>query len=119
MIDFKKAFTPKDVEEVRPGLFIKKIPKNYDDIEYRQIQPLVWNGKWRLKNQIKIRNVLMIVLIIALFFVGMKYVRFYEEVNSNPKEFCKNVTIFDIGEVTHEDSSSLPGNFREAEWNIP
>lgn len=119
MIDFKKAFTPKDVEEVRPGLFIKKIPKRYNDIEYRQVQPLVWNGKWRLKNQIRIRNILMIVLIIALYLVGMKYVNFYEEVNSDPKAFCENVSTINIREVDYEDTSSLPGNFREAEWHIP
>lgn len=111
---FKKAFTPKDVEELKPNFFVQKKGDTY-----RQVQPLVWNGKWRLKNQIKLRNILMIVLIIALYLVGMKYVNFYEEVNSNPKEFCQNVSILNIGEVIHEDSSSLLGNLGEAEWNIP
>ena len=119
MIDLKKAFTSKNVEEVRPGLFVKKIPKRDGDIEYRQVQPLVWNGKWRLKNQIGWRNVFMIVLIIGLFLVGAKYVNFYEEVNSNPEEFCSNVSILNIGEVMYEDSSSLPGNPGEVEWHIP
>ena len=116
---FKKAFTSKNVEEVRPGLFVKAIPKNPDKIEYRQVQPLVWNGKWRLKNQISWRNVFMIVLITGLFFTGIKYVNFYEEVNSNPEEFCSNVSILNIGEVMYEDSSPLPGNPGEVEWHIP
>jgi hypothetical protein len=113
-MNFKKAFTPKDVEEIKPGFFVQKKGDSY-----RQVHPLVWKGKWRLRNQIKIRNILMIAIIIALFLVGMKYVRFYEEVNSNPKEFCSNVSILNIGEVTYEDSSSLPGNLGEVEWSIP
>ncbi len=111
---FKKAFTPKDIEEVKPNFFIQKKGDSY-----RQVHPLVWNGKWILKNQIGLRNIIMIIIIIGLFFTGMKYVNFYEEVNSNPKEFCRNVSILNIGEVTYEDSSSLPGYPGEAEWNIP
>ncbi len=111
---FKKAFTPKDVEEIKPNFFVQKKGDSY-----RQVQPLVWDGKWRLKNQIGLRNIIMIIIIIGLFFTGMKYVNFYEEVNSNPKEFCKNVSILNIGEVIYEDSSSLPGDPGEAEWNIP
>ena len=111
---FKKVFTPKDVEEVKPNFFIQKKGDSY-----RQVQPLVWNGKWRLKNQIGLRNIIMIIIIIGLFLTGMKYINFYEEVNSNPKEFCQNVSILNIGEVIYEDSSSLPSNPGEAEWNIP
>ena len=111
---FKKAFSPKDVEEIKPNFFVQKKGDSY-----RQVQPLVWNGKWRLKNQIGLRNVIMIIIIIGLFFTGMKYVNFYEEVNSNPKEFCQNVSILNIGEVIHEDSSSIPSNPGEVEWIIP
>lgn len=118
-MDFKKAFTPKNVEEVRPGLFVKSFPKNPDTIEYRQVHPLVWDGKWRLKNQIKIRDIFMIALIIALYFGVVKYIRFYEEVNADPQAFCRNVSILNSGEVMYEDSSSLPSNLGEVEWNIP
>lgn len=126
---FKKAFTPKDVEELKPNFFvqtiydevkdenfkvIKRIPKNY-----RQVQPLVWDGKWRLKNQIGLRNIVMIIIILGLFFTGMKYVNFYEEVNSDPKSFCENVSIYNIGEVNYEDTSTIQGDIGKAEWNIP
>ncbi len=114
MIDFKKACTPKDVEEIRSNFFVQKKGDSY-----RQVQPLVWNGKWRLKNQIGWRNVFMIVLIIGLFLIGAKYVNFYEEVNADPKEFCRDINVINIGEVTHEDTSPLSGNIREAEWIIP
>jgi len=70
MIDFKKACTPKDVEEVKPNFFVQKyIPRFSKKKEecYRQANPLVWDGKWRLKNQIELRNIFMILLIIALF----------------------------------------------------
>jgi len=118
-MNIKKALTPKDVEEVRPGLFIKSFPKNPDTIEYRQVHPLVWDGKWRLKNQIKIRDIFMIALIITLYLVGVKYIRFYEEVNADPRAFCKNVSILNTGEVTHEDSSTIPINFGKNEWDLP
>ncbi len=111
---FKKAFTPKDVEELKPNFFVQKKGDSY-----KQVQPLVWNGKWRLKNQISWRNVFMIVLIIGLFLTGSKYVNFYEEVNANPKEFCRDINVINIGEVTHEDSSPLPGDIGKAKWNIP
>lgn len=113
-MNIKKTFTPKDVEEIKPNFFIQKKGETY-----RQVHPLVWDGKWRLKNQIKIKNILMIVLIIALYFGAVKYIRFYEEVNSDPQAFCKNVSILNSGEVMHEDSSSLPSNLGEVEWNIP
>jgi len=118
-MNIKKAFTPKNVEEVKPGLFIKSFPKNPDTIEYRQVHPLVWDGKWRLKNQIKIRNVLMIILIVALYFAAVKYIRFYEEVNADPQAFCRNVSILNSGEVMYEDSSTIPINFGKDERYLP
>jgi hypothetical protein len=113
-MDFKKAFTPKDVEELRPNFFVQRRGDNY-----RQVQPLVWNGEWRLRNQIKLRKILMIALIIALFFTGSKYVRFYEDVNSDPTAFCENVSAINIREVDYEDTSTIPSDFREVEWYVP
>jgi len=113
-MDFKKACTPKDVEEIKPNFFIQKKGETY-----RQVHPLVWDGKWRLKNQIKIRDIFMIALIITLYLVGVKYIRFYEEVNADPRAFCKNVSILNTGEVTHEDSSTIPINFGKNEWDLP
>ncbi len=90
-MNLKKSLTPKDVEEIKPNFFIQKKGNSY-----RQVHPLVWNNQWRLKGQIQWRNLLMVVLIIVLFTQGSKYVHFYEEVNSNPKDFCRDVSILDF-----------------------
>ncbi len=110
-MNFKKALTPKEVEEIKPGFFIQK-KGNF----YRQIKPLVWEGKWRLKGQIKWGNVFVIILILALFFSGAKYVRFYEEVNSDPVAFCKNVSFMIDWEnfgVINENTDSIQFDIEE------
>ena len=109
MINFKKAFTPKDVEEVKPGLFVKAIPTRKGSIEYRQVKPLVWKGKWRFKGQIRWMNIVIILILIALYFEGAKFVRFYDEVISDPKAFCQNVSIIDRRSfgVRNENTNTL------------
>ncbi|KKN67032.1 hypothetical protein LCGC14_0465860 [marine sediment metagenome] len=105
-MNLKKGLEPKDTEEVRPGLYAQKKA----DGSWKQIEPLVWKGKWRLKNQISWRNLLTIVLIILLFFSGAKYVRFYEAVNQDPEAFCKNVQLFyNVGQldVQNEDTYNI------------
>ncbi len=105
----KKAFTPKDVEEVRPGFFIQARRKNLNTIEYRQVKPLVWKGKWKLKGQIRWMNIIIIIILIGLYVEGSKYVRFYDEVISDPKAFCQNVSIIDRGSfgVINENTNSI------------
>ena len=62
-MDLVKMLTPKDTEEVRPGLFIQKTKKGY-----RQIHPAAWNGKINWKGQIKsmisFRTIFTIALIL-------------------------------------------------------
>ena len=114
-MNIKKAFTPKDVEEVRPGFFIQARRKNPNTIEYRQVKPLVWNGKWRFKGQINWMNIIIIIILIGLYFEGAKFVRFYDEVNSDPKAFCQNVSIIDRGSfgVINENTNSIQFDIAE------
>lgn len=109
-MNIKKAFTPKDVEEVKPGFFIQKKGDSY-----RQVRPLVWKGKWRLKGQIRWLNIILIIILIGLYVEGGKYVRFYDEVNSDPKAFCQNVSIIDRGsfEVINENTNSIQFDIEE------
>ncbi len=104
-MNLKKAFTPKDVEELRPSFFVQKKGESY-----RQVNPLVWNNQWRLKGQIKLRSILMIILIVVLFFTLNSYVKFYEQVNSDPAGFCINVSkvnpLFNY-EVNYEDTNTI------------
>ena len=109
-MNIKKAFTPKDVEEVKPGFFIQKKGDSY-----RQVKPLVWKGKWRFKGQIRWMNIIIIIILIGLYFEGGKYVRFYDEVNSDPKAFCQNVSIIDRGSfgVINENTDSIQFDIAE------
>ena len=109
-MDFKKAFTPKDVEEIKPGFFIQKKGNSY-----RQVKPLVWKGKWRFKGQINWMNIILIIILIGLYFEGAKFVRFYDEVLSDPKAFCQNVSIIDRGSfgVINENTNSVQFNIGE------
>ncbi len=110
MINFKKAFTPKDTEELKPNLFVKKTSKGY-----KQDNPLVWKGEWRLRGQIGWRNIFMIILIIFLYTQGSKYVVFYEDFNVDPGKYCENVAYVKLNEAINyeQDSSSLPSNIEK------
>ncbi len=107
-MNLKESLTPKDTEELKPGFFVQK-----QGNKYRQVEPIVWNGEWRLKNQIKWKDILFIALIIGLFLGGQGYVKFYEETITDPAAFCSlnNITSIDLGqvnwEVTDEDSFDL------------
>ncbi|KKL12538.1 hypothetical protein LCGC14_2534780 [marine sediment metagenome] len=58
------SLTPKDTEEIRPGLFIQKREKGY-----RVLNPIAWNGKYRWRKQFSWRSVFTIAIII--FIIGM------------------------------------------------
>ncbi len=111
-MNLKKALEPKDVKELKPGLYAQKKA----DGTWKQIEPIVWKGKWNLKKQISWRNLLTIAIIVLLFFSGVKYVSFYESYYQDPELFCKNVKLYELGqiEVQNEDTYNLPGYTSEA-----
>jgi len=62
-----ESLTPKDAEEIKPGLFVqKKFGK------WRKIEPLAWDGKMRWKEQLKtifrIRTLITMVIIIYVAY---------------------------------------------------
>jgi len=93
-MNFRKAFTPKDTEELKPGLFIQKTPKGW-----KQIFPIVWNGKYRWKEQLSTVFSLRTLFTVALvLFIAWSYTHdvqvykdFYFETITNPIEFCENI----------------------------
>lgn len=89
-MSFKDLLTPKDTEEIKPNLFVQKKGDGY-----RVLNPLVWNGQWRLKNQFSVRNFVSIAIIL---FIAWSYVHdnsalldFYNQVHENPVAFCTQV----------------------------
>lgn len=136
-MNLTKALTPKDTEEIKPGLYIqnlyKKVPvldKNkkkvekdgkalYEDVVkgYRQIHPAAWEGKINWKNfllgQSPLKNFIWFAIILFLawsYFHDIdSYQEFYVEVNSNPAEFCSNVNLVDLN-AYGENTITLPDN---------
>ena len=114
-MDFVKALTPKETEEIKPGLFIQRTSKGY-----RQIEPAAWNGKINWKNLFGGKNFLrnfvwfaIIIFVAWSYFHDTKEFReFYIEVNSNPAEFCKNVQLININEI--QITNSLQSNHGES-----
>ncbi len=89
-----KALTPKDTEEVKPGLFIqKKLGR------YRQVHPSAWDGKVIKKNLFFggdfVRS--FIFFAILMFIVWsyqhdvQAYQDFYLEVSGDPLAYCSDV----------------------------
>ncbi len=109
-MNIKKALEPKDVEEIKPGFFVQKKGDSY-----RQVKPLVWKGKWMLRGQIKWMNIIIVIILIGLFVQGAKFVRFYEEVNSDPVAFCQNVSIISSGNfgVRNENTNTIQFDIAE------
>jgi len=114
-MNLTKSLTPKDTEEIKPGLFIQRTNKGY-----RQIDPAAWNGKinWRnfLLGQNFLRNFIWFAIIIFLawsYFHDVKAYRdFYTDVNSNPIGFCTNVSLVNTDEI--QITNTLQSNYRES-----
>ena len=86
-----RALTPKDTEEVKPGVFLKQRGDTY-----RQVYPAVWKGKINWRNLILGPNFTkgFITFIIFMFIVlsyshdVAQYKEFYEDISNNPNKFC-------------------------------
>jgi len=70
-MDITKNLTPKDTEEIKPGLFIQKRKNG----KYKQIYPLAWEGKLRWKEQLKTIFTFRTFFTIALIlFLAWSYI---------------------------------------------
>ncbi len=115
-MDIIKVLTPKETEEIKPGLFIQRRGKGY-----KQISPAAWEGKIMWKNllfgQGFLKSFIFFLIIIFIawsYFHDVKvYQDFYEEVISDPVRFCTNISLINID--GNEITNPLPDNYR----NIP
>lgn len=90
-MNIKKAFTPKDTEELKPGFYVQQRGD-----KYKQILPFVFEDKWLWKEQLrtvfKLRTIFTIALIIFIAWSYLHdtgvYREFYEEVIEDPIKFC-------------------------------
>ena len=110
-MNFKKYLTPKETEEIKPGLFVQKTRGGY-----KQIYPAVWNDKINYKNLLLghgfLKSFIWFAIILFLawsyFHDIQTYQNFYEEVNSNPAVFCSQINLFDFEQ--HEDTNTIQSN---------
>lgn len=106
MSKFIEAITPKDTEEVKPGLFIqKKFGK------YRMIHPGAWDGKVNWKNFLvganPIRHFIFFLIIVGLAWAYVHDIselrNFYIEVMDDPIKWCWEVDkLKELPECTQE-----------------
>lgn len=113
------SLTPKDTEEVKPGLFIQKRKNGY-----KQILPLAWDGKILWKQQLRtvfsFRTFFTIAIILFLAWSYLhdvqEYKSFYERVTNNPVQYCTEIS--DKISSIQNDNSSLSltqGGFKHAD----
>lgn len=94
-MSLKDSLTPKNTEEVKPGLFVQN--KNGT---WRAVQPIVWNGEWRLKNQFGWKNLFTILLIFLIAYSYFHETSYCRELQENPCEILTNLTnyCFEVGQ---------------------
>lgn len=128
MSKFIETITPKDTEEVKPGLFIQKgiwarsligkalvfakILKPKPDKEfYRMVHPGAWDGKINWKNFILGGNPIKhLFIFLLILFVAWSYLHdrgefrdFYIEVMDDPIKWCGEVDkLKELPECTQE-----------------
>lgn len=89
-----ETLTPKNTEEVKPGLFIQKTKKGY-----RSINPVAWNGKIRWKEQLRtVISLRTFTTLAIIIFLAWSYthdnkalVEFHDTIIQNPYKFCSDL----------------------------
>ena len=90
-MNWKKTLTPKDTEEIKPGLFVQE--RNPGD--YRVINPICWKDQYRWKKQFSWKNLITVIIIAFLAWSYMAETSYSRELQENPcdllpkiQEFC-------------------------------
>ena len=105
-----KSLTPSDTEEIKPGLFIQEKKGKNGISLYRQINPVAWNGKFRLKSQFSWKNLFVIAIIIFLAWSYTHDIQalkdFQKKVTNHKFEWCSGISIEEL-EVDNGNTSTL------------
>ena len=98
-MSFIDSLTPKDTEEVRPGLFIQKTSKGY-----RQIYPAAWNGKINYNNFFFgsgfLKSFIWFAILMIIIFGYYDSTKSCNEFQSDPCKYLPNITTYCIEEET-------------------
>ena len=100
------SLTPKNTEEIKPGLFIQSYQGGY-----RQIKPLAWNGEIRWREQIRtifcFRTIFTIALILFLAWSYYSNTKSCEEFQANPCPYLGDLTDYCFG-ITQDINKNIP-----------
>ncbi len=86
------SIAPDGTEEVKPNLFVKPIKNGW-----KQVHPLKWQGKWRIKEEVKsIFNFRTLFNIAIILFIAWSYkhdvkalTEFHNFALENTTQFCE------------------------------
>jgi hypothetical protein len=92
-MDWKKALTPKDTEEVKPGLYIQRWKGSY-----RQVHPAVWKGEVNWKNLLlgsdAFKALVFFIIIIFLAYGYHSSTKACEDFQSDPCKYLPQIQKF-------------------------
>ena len=112
-MNWKKILTPKNTEEIRPGLFIQSKPKNPDSVEYRVINPICWNGSYRWNKQFSWKSLITIIIIAFLAWSYLTETQYSREPREDP---CKILP--EIQEYCYERDFIAGDNYAEENYTF-
>jgi len=116
------SLTPKNTEEIRPGLFIQKTNKGY-----RQIYPSAWNGKMNWNNFLWgsgfFKSFIWFAILLLIVYGYNDSTTRCSEFQENPCKYLSNITSycldldqsnsinpFEFKDGEQRDSNSIQGN---------
>jgi hypothetical protein len=100
-MDIINKLTPKDTEEVKPNLFIKR----FGDNKYRLVYPAAWNGKIKWKNLLLggdewlkhlIFFAILMLIVYGYIHDNKALIEQQQLIAKDPFAFCNNITSFKL-----------------------
>ena len=116
-MSFVDSLTPKDTEEIKPGLFVQNRKGNY-----RVVNPIAWKGQWRLDKQFGWKNLITIVIVIFVAYTYINETTFCRQLQANPCEMLPEIINYCSSEnqlgVLEISEAVLPNCYNERGENL-
>lgn len=93
-MSLKDSLTPKNTEEVRPGVFVQKWFDTKREGRYRVINPIFWDGKYRWRKQFSWRNLITIIIILFLAWTYFNNTSYCRQLQEDPCEILPDIQEF-------------------------
>jgi len=112
-MNWEETLTPKNTEEIKPGLFVQAIKKNPSSIEYKVVNPICWDGKYRWKHQFSWKNLVWVILIAFLAWTYQSETQFSRQLQEDPCELLENITNY-----CYERDYKIGDNYGEENYPV-